>query len=517
MNRRACRVARVFAPAVLAWLLVSISVPSARAQTADPVRAEAAERFDRALRLVNSGDLQGGLAEFQRAYALVASPIAIFNVGLVYAALNRPVEAARSLETALTRADALTSDNVARAQSVLREQEDKIGQVDVAVNVPNLQTGVVEVDNVEVAPWPLAKPLDVASGPHVIGLISPGYAPARREVLVPGREHATAQLDLVVIDGLLAHIGVHGLVPAADVVVDGERIGKTPLESSVTVPPGTHQVEVRRPGYLPAMRTITLAGGAHAEVTIDPTVDPGAFEREGGWLSIETSESQSVVSVDGTEVGLLTGSFQVPAGVHRLHVERGGFLPAERDVDVPRGGSQKVSIAFEPTPETRAAHVSAALNRRAWGWATFGVGLAVAAGGTALALVEQNQLPGARSTLNTVNAQWAYQQGGICDPSTGPSKAVQASCYARLNDATARVSNLETGRTVGWIAAGAGGAIALTGAVLLITGDSPHKYDQKPIDPQSRRDDDDRKRAVAWRIAPEFGPRAFSLSVAGAF
>src|SRR5262249_52833848 len=69
--------------------------PAPAAPPQDPTRAEAAERFDRAIRLVNDGDLTSALAEFQRAYALVPAVIVLYNVGLVYAALNRPVEAAR--------------------------------------------------------------------------------------------------------------------------------------------------------------------------------------------------------------------------------------------------------------------------------------------------------------------------------------------------------------------------------------------------------------------------------------
>lgn len=497
---------RLALSSVLACIVALGLAPTAHGQGLDPSRAEAAERFDRALRLVNSGDLQGGLAEFQRAYTLVSSPIALYNVGLVYAALNRPVEAARALTTALARSEALTPENVTRAQQVLREQRDKIGQVEIALNMPTLQNAVVEVDNVETAKWPMDRPLDVASGAHVIGVIAPGFAPARREVLIAGHELAQVQLDLVAIEGLLAHIALHGLVPAADVVVDGQRVGKTPLESTVTVAPGSHDVEVRRAGYASATRSLALGDGARADVTLDPVVDKGALAREGGWLDIKTSETQSVVSVDGTEIGLLVGAIQVPAGIHRLHVERGGFIAAERDVDVPRGGTETASITFEPTPDTRAVYVSAAVSRRTWSWVTLGTGLAIAAGGAVLALVEQNSLKAARSDLDAVNAEWANKGGGVCDPATD-LKSMQAICDARLNDATARVHNLQTMQTVGIVAAGAGGAIFLTGVVLLVTGDNPHKYDEKPPDPLF----------AGWKVAPQPGFRGLSLSLSRLF
>src|SRR4029077_8018132 len=118
----------------------------------DLARAEAAERFDRAIRLVNGGDLSGAVAEVQRGDALVPAPLVLHNVGLVDAALNRPLEAARALRTVLANPSGLKPEYVARARTVLREQDDKIGQVVVTTNV---KEGVVEVDNVEVAKLPL--------------------------------------------------------------------------------------------------------------------------------------------------------------------------------------------------------------------------------------------------------------------------------------------------------------------------------------------------------------------------
>jgi hypothetical protein len=483
---------------VLAALVTFAATPMAHADPLDSGRAEAAERFDRGLRLVDSGDLSGGLAEFQRAYSLVPSSVALYNVGLVYAALNRPVDSAQALEKVLATPAALKPQDIARAQDVLREQGDKTGQVAVTANV---KEGLVEVDSVEVAKLPLDHPLDVASGPHVIGVVAAGYAPSRHDVLVAGRERVEVRLDLTAIEGLLAHIALHSSVPAADVFVDGERVGKTPLESTVTVAPGTHQVEVRRAGYTPASRSIALQDGARGEVSLDPVVDHAALEREGGRLAIAASETQSVLSVDGTEIGLLTGSVELPAGPHRVRLERGGFLPADRDVDVPLGGTKAVSVVFEPTPETRAQYVAAAETRRTWSWVTLGAGAGIATGGVLLAVLEQNQLPGARSALASANASRVRFAMGACDPSENLSPATMATCDTTLNNAASRVDNLQLLRTVGWVVAGVGGATFVTGVALVLTADSPHKYDEKPVD----------RISVGWSIVPLVGPGGASV------
>lgn len=484
----------------------------ARAQGADPARAEAAERFDRGIRLVDEGDLSGGLAEFQRAYALVPAPVVLYNVGLVYSAMNRPVEAAHALEQALKSAASLKPENVQRAGDVLRAEKDKIGQVNVTANVSE---GAVEIDNVEVAKFPLPGPLDVAGGPHVVGVITHGYAPARREVVVAAKQGVEVHLDLVPIEGLLGHIQVVCPVPAADVFVDGQRVGKTPLEASVTVAPASHTVEARREGYNPASKSITLGDGATAQVELDPTIDKSSLAREGGSLLIRASETQSVVTVDGAEVGLLTGPIELPAGPHRIHVERGGFLPAERDVTVPLGGLSAADVVFEPTPDTRAQYVAATTSRRTWSWITMGIGAALGGGGLALALVEQHSLTTDQATLNQQVAENTRHSGTVCDPASdlsgmpgGPGTPTQEQiCDSALNSAQSSVNNDNTLRTIGWVGVGVGGAAIVTGIVLWITGDDPHRYDQRPAD----------KVLGQWQIDPAVGLGTISLSASRSF
>jgi hypothetical protein len=259
-------------------------------------------------------------------------------------------------------------------------------------------------------------------------------------------------------------------------------------------------VEVRRDGYSPAAREITLGDGARGELTLNPVVDKSMLGRTGGWIAIATTETQSVVSIDGEEIGLLKGPLQVPAGAHRLHIERGGFLPAERDVDVPPAGTAAARVVFEPTPDTRAQFVSSAQSRRTWSWATLGVGAALAASGAALALVEQGPLQDAQSTLAAAQADLQPGSKGPCDPK-GVSDV--AACKAKVNDANAKVVSLQNAQTAGWVVAGVGGAALVAGAVLLFTGDDPHKYDERPTE----------RLFGSWRVVPQVGIGRFSVSV----
>lgn len=503
---------RPFLNSCAVFLVLITASGLSRADSPDPSRKEAADRFDRGIHMVDSGDLSGALAEFQRAYALVPAPVVIYNVGLVYAAMNRPVDAAHALQKAVATPDALKPDILARATAVLREQAEKIGQV---VLKSNVKEGSVEVDNVEVAKLPLAGPLDVAAGQHVVGVISRGYSPGRKEVIVPAKASAEVAIDVVPIEGLLGHIEVKSHVPAADVFVDDGRVGKTPLESSITVAPGTHTVEIRRTGYNPATRSVTLQDGAHSELALDPTIDKASLSRSGGYLSVKTSEDQAILTADGEELGLVRGPIALPAGPHRIHVERGGFIPAERDVDVPLGATQNVAIVFEPTPDTRAAYVSGAMSRRTWSWVTMGLGAVLAGGGVALALVENGQLNGKngdQAKLNAYNAESVRHGGGLCDPAQDLTQPYEGTtlgsfCQALASSTSSAVNNDQTLQTLGWVATGVGGAVLVTGLVLLVTGDDPHKYDEKPPE----------QILGGWRVLPTIGYGGVSISAGHTF
>jgi hypothetical protein len=83
-----------------------------------------------------------------------------------------------------------------------------------------------------------------------------------------------------------------------------------------------------------------------------------------------------------------------------------------------------------------------------------------------------------------------------------------ASCEDSLNHASDTLNNAQMLRTVGFIVGGVGAATAVTGLVLLLTGDDPRKYDQKPGGGLALR---------SWRLLPPVGTSAASVSLTGQF
>ncbi len=179
---------------------------------------------------------------------------------------------------------------------------------------------------------------------------------------------------------------------------------------------------------------------------------------------------------------------------------------------MPLGVTSSIDIVFEPTPDTRADYVSGATSRRTWSWVTMGIGAALGGGGLAVALVEHNRLQTDQTTLNGVNADRTRFGGGVCDVSKDMSvmymgQVLADYCQNQVTNATSNVNNDQTWQTVGWVATAVGGAVLVTGLVLLATGNDPHKYDEKPSE----------KLLGDWQLMPVVGSRGASLSAVREF
>ncbi len=454
-----------------------LAAASARAApTGDATRAEAAERFDRGLRLFNEGDNPGALAEFRRAYEIAPHVLVLFNIGLTYAAMNRPVEAADALDRVLASPGSLAPERVGHARLTRDEQARRVGLLQVVTSVP----AVIEVNGLEAGKTPLGKPLRVAAGTHLVAAMAQGHLPARKEVTVAGRATAELRLDLAPAGSAIAHLAVRADVPDADILVDGQLMGRTPLAATLALPPGRRVVEARRAAYRTARAEVMLGEGAQGEVHLDLVEEPAAPSHATGRLALALSEPGAEITIDGRGRGPYRGSLRLPVGQHNLRVERPGFEPAERSVAVQSGRESTVRLTLRPTPETRLAHVEGVRARRRWGWVGLAAGGALAAAGSVLAVVSDGQVTNAERDL--IRFGESLLDGRECDMANDFRLRDALRCDARLAEADQRATDASLRRTIGIAGAGVGLAAVGIGAYLLLGADDPHKYDRRESD-----------------------------------
>ena len=470
----------------LAALLALLLSTSARAAAPDPRRAEAQERFDRGLRLLEkAGDPPGALAEFRRAYDLVPETRTLFMIGIVYGIMNRPVDALAALDQVLREPGSLTAQQQALARTRRAEQAQRVGFLRVATNVP----AIIEVDGLEVARTPAPGAIAVAAGTRSVVAISPGHLPARKEATVAGGTTVALSFELAPTDLLAAHIQVTANLPGADLYVDGARAGQTPLAGTLTVAPGSHVVEVRRDGYTPARREITLGSGAAGSLSFELQEDPAATAPRGS-LVLAVSEPEAEVSVDGVRRGVYRSPLSLPAGPHRITVMRAGFVPSERVMEVAAvSATTNRVVADADTGDAR--RVRGPCQGRAslgldcdGGWG--GAGDCGRRAGRRAVGPGPRRARGARRRAGDVPA------GRTVLPDGG--RRPRDVCQQRLNAANDDVDAHERWRAAGLVGAGVGVAALAVGATLLLTGDDPERYELAGAPAGGRRGD------VAFRL-----------------
>jgi hypothetical protein len=462
-----------FVSLLVALSALQLAAP-ARAAAAEPpaagpspaVKAEARERFDTGLHLFEKGENASALAEFKRAYQLIPNPVVIYNMGLVYAAMNRPVDAVDALDQFLGDPGIGTvgAPQKKHAEEVRAEQEKRIAQLVVLTEQP----ATVEVDGVEVGRTPLAKPIRVGSGSHVVAVEAPGFLGSRREVTLAGQITETIAMAMQPTDTRMAQLVVTTAVPGAEVLVNGKRVGATPLPASVAVPPGKVNVELQRAGYRTSAQTIALDEGARGELSFTLEEDPAAPASVRGRLVVTASEPGAELTIDGGARRPLAGPVFLPVGPHRVRVDKAGYEYAERSVEVVNGQDASLQVTLAPTNETQAQLDASRSTRKIVSWSFLVGGAAIAAAGVVTALVENGSLSTAQSSLATYKATME-NPGGYCDPALDAATYTGRGCVDQHAYYQDPVDKAKTLRLVG-IAVGAAGVLsAAVGGYLLAT------------------------------------------------
>jgi hypothetical protein len=438
------------------------------AEVSPAVKAEARARFDEGLRLFEANDYPAALAEFKRAYDLIPNLVVMYNVGLVYAAMNRPVDAVDSLDLALANGGAqLNAQQRANANKARAEQAARIAQVMIVTDRP----ATIEIDGVEAGKTPLANPLRVASGLHTIAVVATGFLPSRREVMFAGQVTETLTLALLPATSASAHLTISASPVGTELLVNGKPVGVAPLGASVAVEPGSVRVEARRAGYRTASQTLKVDDGASGTVELVLEEDPGATDAPRGRLRLALAEPGAEISVDGMVKALGPDqTLQLPAGPHQLRVARAGFQPSERRVDVEAGKETSLTVTLAPTLETEAQRQDSAHTRRLVGGAILGGGLLIAIGTGVYAVLTRNDIANAQATvdqrvLDEMDPNFPCYYG--TDTATH-NKYLDRGCGAYKASLQDDVSNAKIRRDVAYGAIGLGLAAAGVGTYLFV-------------------------------------------------
>ncbi len=147
-----------------ALLVATSSAAWGAPSTSDPTEIEAQTRFEEGLKRVKVGDFGAARVSFTQAYAVLHRPRILWNLALCEEKIGHLVDALGHFKQVARDTDAIESDR-ADAQTHVDGLMSKTGHVD--VQAPPGVTLTVDGE-LMTAMTPLAEPLDVPAGRHVI-------------------------------------------------------------------------------------------------------------------------------------------------------------------------------------------------------------------------------------------------------------------------------------------------------------------------------------------------------------
>ena len=458
----------------LTWMLAvlwAISLgATVEAQEHGP-QAEARARFERGVALFDEGRLDAALAEFEEAHRLAPNYAVHFNLGQVHARLGHAVEAVEAFERYLSEGgDRIPAERRARAERELATQRERIASLVIEVNVEGAS---ISVNGSLVARAPLSAPIRVAVGEQLVAVSAGGYEPQQRRVTVAGGVTETVRFTLSETGSARGTIRVTSALRDVEIQVDGQVVGRTPLDSSLSVPPGAREVRATRGGYLPFTQVVEVGMGAEAELRVELEPDLSATEAL-GTLRLRVPPGASV-STDG--VSLDADLITLPMGDHELRVEMPDVQPFVQRVSIAPREVLELAPELRYTPAARAARQAGAASQQAAGIALAIAGGLLVAGGAGVVIWnearrEELGLDERRALITTCSAMAADPPdvcfGPVIPPATQPPFYADAIDRAQA-EFNGDVDTFNGVLALGYTLVGLGAASVLVSVLLFVT------------------------------------------------
>ncbi len=140
-------------------------------------------------------------------------------------------------------------------------------------------------------------------------------------------------------------LGVETSHRGASVLVDGEKVGQTPLDKPIAIDVGEHIVRLSKPGFRGAPVRVKARSGKPIELSLD--LESVAVKQR---ITVRTagvaSEERAEVLIDGVPVGEAPWTGAVDAGERRITIRATGYDARTRTVDVKKGSSPTITVSM---------------------------------------------------------------------------------------------------------------------------------------------------------------------------
>ncbi len=201
---------------------------------------------------------------------------------------------------------------------------------------------------------------NLAAGPHRLVISEAGYVTWEETVQVRSKDVIPVAVTLVAeVNPAHGDVLVSSTPTGASVYIDGNYRGSTPADDSLDIndlPPGTHMVSVKKPGYQEYSTSVTVQEGGTVRVfaPLQPALQTAAS------VEITSTPAGADVFVNNMYMGITPLSFHdIAAGTYTVDIRMEGYIPFSSSGQVIPGQSVHVIAALSPVqtpaPTTKAS------------------------------------------------------------------------------------------------------------------------------------------------------------------
>lgn len=294
-----------------------------------------------------SGNYEEAAQLFREAFDISPKGNLLYNIGLCYERAGNVQQAVIYYERFVQALpDSPKRPAVQQKIAGLKTQlDDKFVVVKVSSTPPG---AVIFVDDKAKGAMG-ATPLEfkLIPGEYTIIAELKGYEPVRKRHSV--RSGGTSKLAVRMMRaGEMAEMNLFISERGANVMINGKKIGRSPLPKAVRLPAGSHEISIMKPGFAPYKKTVELQPGAKERVKIDLSGENGDLAAAGSTQLDDEGGGGSIwpwVTI-GAGVALVGGGVATGLSAQNLHdtldsKSKNDQLIAPADIDT---GNQTVLL-----------------------------------------------------------------------------------------------------------------------------------------------------------------------------
>ncbi|MDJ0840788.1 MAG: PEGA domain-containing protein [Acidobacteriota bacterium] len=206
------------------------------------------------------------------------------------------------------------------------------------LKIATLEGAEVLVDDVLMGNAPL-EPLELTEGPYRITARAPRYREFSTDIELPGAGEVT-EIELP-LEPLWAPVNVRSKPDGATVLVNGKKLGKTPVKADLLE--GNHRLELTRAGYKPYRARFKVT--AQEELTL-PVAE---LIPSDGNLVLNSKPEGASATVNGVFRGLTPLEVALkPGQSYAVGLTKAGYSNASQQVTIQSGKRSEVNLVLEP-------------------------------------------------------------------------------------------------------------------------------------------------------------------------